>query len=60
MDQKNQKKKYQQKTEALCLMLVAAFVSLPLRRNSSCINHFQDASPLSCTPVQLPYKCMIH
>ena len=41
-------------------MLIAASVSFPLRRNSSSVNHFQDASHLSPMPVQLPYKCMIH
>ena len=56
----NRKQQQKRKTKALCLMLVAAFMSFPLRQNSSCINHFQDASPLGYMPVQLPCTCKIH
>lgn len=33
-------------------MLVAMFLSFPLRQNGPCVNHFQDAPLLGCIPVQ--------
>ena len=39
----------------------SSFYDFSFRQNSSCINnHFQDASPLICMPVQVPCTCKIH